>query len=100
MDLGAAIDWLQAFPVLSSIRDSLAFLFRLLPWIGTGLFVWAVLDPVRWDVWLPAIRNWLKGVKTVATELDAKVDARLDAQDAKLNTIILAIESLKPKVPA
>lgn len=100
MDLGAAIDCLQAFPVLASIRDLFAFVFRLLPWIGTGLFVWAVLDPVRWDVWLPAIRSWLKGVKTVATELDAKVDARLDAQDAKLDAILSKIETITTKVPA
>lgn len=97
MDFSAAIDWVQAFPMLASIRDLFAAVFQLLPWVGTGLFVWVILDPMRWDAWLPIVRGWLKGTKTVATELDAKVDARLDAQDAKLDAIL---EAIKTKVPA
>ena len=97
MDFGAAIDWISAFPMLASLRDLLAWVIRLLPWIGTGLFVWVVLDPVRGNAFLTTLREWLKGTKAVTTELDAKVDARLDAQDAKLDAIL---EAIKPKVPA
>lgn len=97
MDFAAAIDWVQAFPMLASIRDLIAAVIRLLPWVGTGVLVWVVLDPVRGNAFLATVREWLKGTKTVATELDAKVDARMDAIESKLDALT---EAIKTKVPA
>jgi len=91
VDFGAAIDWIQAFPMLASLRDLIASVIRLLPWACTGVLVWVVLDPVRGNAFLATVREWLKGTKTVATETDAKVDALTKKVDALL-------ESLTPKV--
>jgi hypothetical protein len=79
-----------------SIGTVIGWLLTIILILMAACFVWVILDPQRWEGrWLPMIRGWLKQTKTVATELDAKVDARLNAQDAKLDAIL---EIIKPKV--
>ena len=77
--------------MLASIRDVIVAVFRLLPWAGTGAFLYVVLGGDGGIKLVYTLRDWLKTTKSVAQDQSAEIKAIKEQ-------LAILVEASKPKV--
>lgn len=89
--LDGVLSGLATFPLLARLWEMVQLIVQMLPWIGTGVLVYIVLDQVRGDALLATLRSWIKSTKAVVSDQNNRLD-RIETALAKL------VESQTPKV--